>query len=62
MRRKERTVAVVSHAHFLLALHHACLDATFEAPQVLLAGEVRAIAISEDFAPEVAGHYHTNPM
>mmetsp|Transcript_25549 Transcript_25549/g.55222 ORF Transcript_25549/g.55222 Transcript_25549/m.55222 type:complete len:360 (-) Transcript_25549:289-1368(-) len=61
MRREERTLAVASHAHFLLALHHACLDASFEQPQVLHAGELRRIIVCAEPAPPTTGHYHTNP-
>ena len=51
MARPEGVVAVASHANFLLALHHACLDGCPDAPQVFHTGELRAIAISQSSAP-----------
>lgn len=62
MARSERTIAVASHSHFLMALCHAGLDATFASPQVLYTGELRAVAVSRENAPETTGHYHTNPF
>ena len=34
MARREAVVAVASHANFLLALHHACVDGCAATPQV----------------------------
>ena len=61
MDREERTIAVASHSGFLLALFHACCEAHFDEPQVLFTGELRVVAVSEANAPDVTGHFHTNP-
>ena len=62
MSRHERVIGVGTHSHFLLALFHGCLEAErpFETPQIFHTGEVRAVAVSAEPAPEVKGHYHTN--
>ena len=62
MARREKVIAVGTHSHFLLALLHGCLEAEtpYASPQVFHTGEVRAVAVSAEPAPEVKGHYHTN--
>ena len=55
MARPEDTIAVASHANFLLALYHGCLNGVPATPQVFHTGELRAVTVSVRWSPDVYG-------